>query len=219
MARQVEILTKGLAPNGEISKGPLLTKALTEYSELLTPWAASVANYMLSDAARRNAKVWEKNSKELSIALRAEIKYAPTGALFQQLLQENVGLIKSIPLEAAKRVHDLTTQGLVDSRRAAEIAKEIMLTGQVSKSKAELIAVTEVARTSSLLTEARARYVGSEGYIWRTSKDGRVRDSHAEMEGKYVRWDTKPKLSDGTVTHAGQIYRCRCYPEPVIPDF
>jgi uncharacterized protein with gpF-like domain len=69
-----------------------------------------------------------------------------------------------------------------------------------------------------VLTQARAEHIGSEGYIWRTSNDSDVRHSHKEMNGRYVRWDTPPRLSDGTVTHAGQIYNCRCYPEPVIPD-
>ena len=81
-----------------------------------------------------------------------------------------------------------------------------------------LIARTEVARTASGLTEARARHVGSDGYFWRTAKDADVRDSHRQMEGKFVKWNEPPTLSDGTVTHAGQIYNCRCYAEPVINE-
>jgi uncharacterized protein with gpF-like domain len=38
------------------------------------------------------------------------------------------------------------------------------------------------------------------------------------MEGVPVRWDQPPTLSDGTVTHAGQIYNCRCWPEPILPN-
>lgn len=152
-------------------------------------------------------------------ALRAEIEQAPTGHLLQELLGENVKLIKSLPAQAASRVHQLTTQGLITGQRAEQIAKQVAASGHVTEARARLIARTEVARTASLLTEARARYVGSEGYIWRTSGDADVRDSHKEMEGKYVRWDTKPRLTDGTVTHAGQIYNCRCWAEPVLPDF
>jgi uncharacterized protein with gpF-like domain len=45
-----------------------------------------------------------------------------------------------------------------------------------------------------------------------------VRESHKAMNGKFVRWDSPPTLSDGTTTHAGQIYNCRCYPDPVLPE-
>ncbi len=40
--------------------------------------------------------------------------------------------------------------------RASEIAKEIMRSGDVAKSRATLIARTEVARTARVLTQARA---------------------------------------------------------------
>lgn len=173
---------------------------------------------MLADVSARDSQTWMELSGELSKALRDEIRNAPTGELMREMLAEQVTLIKSLPLEAAQRVHDLTLKGIEDGTRAKEIAKEIARSGEVSMNRANLIARTEVARTASKLTEARATHIGSEGYIWRTSKDSDVRHSHKEMEGKYVRWDTPPKLSDGTVTHAGQIYNCRCYPEPVIPE-
>jgi SPP1 gp7 family putative phage head morphogenesis protein len=100
------------------------------------------------------------------------------------LLAEQVTLIKSIPLDAAQRVHEWTLAGIEDGTRAKEVAAQILRTNEVSANRAMLIARTETARTSSKLTESRARHVGSEGYIWRTSRDSDVRDSHREMEGK-----------------------------------
>jgi uncharacterized protein with gpF-like domain len=67
-----------------------------------------------------------------------------------------------------------------------------------------------------MITQARASQVDSTHYIWRTAEDESVRESHAEMEGQVVAWNDPPTLSDGTTTHAGQIYNCRCYPEPII---
>lgn len=205
-------------PPGDPEYVPTITDLLTKYAEFLVPWATRTAATMLADVSARDAQTWMELSGELSKALRDEIRNAPTGELMREMLAEQVTLIKSLPLEAAQRVHDLTLKGIEDGTRAKEIAKEIARSGEVSMNRANLIARTEVARTASKLTEARATHIGSEGYIWRTSKDSDVRHSHKEMEGKYVRWDTPPKLSDGTVTHAGQIYNCRCYPEPVIPE-
>lgn len=174
---------------------------------------------MLADVNRRNERTWFEVSKEMGRALRMEIAYAPTGQVFTMLLADQVDLIKSIPLEAAQRVHELTTEGLVTGERAKTIAAEIMRTEQVSASKAMTIARTEVARASSTLTEARATFIGSEGYIWRTSGDGDVRPTHRAMNGKFVPWNKPPVTDKGLAPyHAGCGPNCRCYPDPVIPD-
>jgi SPP1 gp7 family putative phage head morphogenesis protein len=215
VAREIGNIVRGYGPS---SPGALI-KALTGYSDLLTPWAESVAEYMIADVNRRNERAWKETGKEMGKALRMEIAYAPTGQVFTMLMADQVELIRSIPLDAAKRVHDLTIEGLSTGERAASIAREIMKTEEVSKSKATLIARTEVARAASTLTEARATFVGSEGYIWRSSGDGDVRPTHKEMNGKYVRWD-KPPITDKGLGpyHAGCGPNCRCYPDPVIPD-
>lgn len=217
VAHQVGVLINGFPP-GDPAVVPTMTDVLRRYAEALTPWAEATATRMLADVNRRDEQAWMEQARELSRGLAAEIRTAPTGELMRALLADQVTLIKSLPLDAAQRVHDLTIAGLENSTRAKEIEKEIARSGQVSANRAKLIARTEVARTASVLTQARAEHIGSEGYIWRTSNDSDVRHSHKEMNGRYVRWDTPPRLSDGTVTHAGQIYNCRCYPEPVIPD-
>ena len=173
---------------------------------------------MLADVNQRDQAAWLEHAQEMSHGMRETIRSTPVGELMQSLMREQVTLIKSLPLEAAQRVHELTIAGLEDSTRAKEIAKEVARSGEVSASRATLIARTEVARTASKLTEARAQHVGCVEYIWRTAGDSTVRESHREMRGKVVRWDAPPTLSDGTTTHAGQIYNCRCWPEPIIPD-
>ncbi len=193
-------------------------RALYAYSDLLEPWARSVGNYMIHDVSRRDLSSWRAHSREIGESLRKELKSAPTGIVVRGLLDEQVDLIKSLPRKAAERVHRLVQEAQVTGQRADVVAGKILETGKVTESHAMLIARTEVARSATALMRARAENAGSEGYIWRTSHDGDVRKSHAEMEGKYVRWGTAPTLSDGTVTHAGAIYNCRCYPEPVLPD-
>lgn len=219
MARQIGILTKGISPDGDFKDVSKIVAALQAYSKTIEPWAVSVGRYMLADVVRRDLKQWRAVSKEIGRGIRQEIESAPTGAFLQESLNRQVGLIKSLPLEAAKRVHEMTLSGLVDGRRAAEISKAILATGEVTEARARLIARTEVARTATGLTEARSRAIGSDGYIWRTSGDKDVRDSHAEMEGKYIRWAVRPRLKDGFVAHAGETPNCRCWCEPVLPDF
>lgn len=205
-------------PNaGDLGALPGIERLLFGYADLLQGWAEQTAAKMLDQVNRADEQAWRDQSVEMSRALREELRNTDTGPVLRGLMLEQVTLIKSIPLDAAQRVHDLTLSGLESSGRAREVAKEIKRTNEVSASKATLIARTEVARSASKLTESRAQQLGSEGYIWRTSEDGDVRDSHKEMNGKYILWAVKPTLSDGTTTHAGQIFNCRCYPDPVIP--
>lgn len=225
VAEQIDKLVRGIDPE-DMGKARVLENALREYSRLIRPWAVEVAGKMISETERRDVAMWQRMSEQMGPMIRAELRNAPTGQLLRDMLAENVDLITSIPLDAAARVHKLALDRVENSGRAAEISAEIMRTGHVSRSRATLIARTEVARVASGLVEARSIHVGSEGYIWRTSKDADVRNrdgnpvgSHRLLEGKFIRWDSPPVAStDGTRAHAGQIYNCRCYPEPVIPD-
>jgi len=182
--------------------------ALRSYSDLIRPWAGTVARRMVLEVARRDESVWAQLGKEMGASLRQEIQTAPTGEMLRKFMAESVHYITSLPTDAAKRVHKLTLENISNSTRAKEISKEIYRSGHVSKSRADLIARTEVARTSSGLVQARAEHIGSLGYIWRSQTDSDTRPSHREMNGKYVKWDEVPTLSDGTTTHAGQIYNC-----------
>ncbi|WP_232111770.1 phage minor head protein [Pseudomonas guariconensis] len=216
VARQVGAIINGFPP-GDPAADPTITQILRRYSDLLNDWAVSTASRMIADVNQQDRKAWAERSAEMSKALRDEILNADTGAAMRGLLAEQVTLIKSIPTEAAQRVHDLTLKGIEDGTRANEIAKEIRRSGEVATSRAQLIARTEVSRTAATLTEARAKATGSTGYIWRTSHDGDVRSSHKAMEGKFVPWSDPPTL-DKLTGHAGCLPNCRCWPEPVIPE-
>lgn len=216
LAANIGDIINAFKPNDPASVPPI-EKLLRDYAEALTPWANAVAAGMLADVAHRDRKLWDTVTRGMSEALRFELLNAPTGETLRQLQAEQVRLIKSIPLDAAERVHHLTYEGLANASRANEIAKEIMRSGAVSKSKANLIARTEVGRASTNLGQARALHVGSTGYIWRTAMDSDVRKSHHDMEGKFVAWTSPPTL-DRLTGHAGTLPNCRCYPEVVLPD-
>lgn len=218
VARHVGDIIAGF-PIGDPTVLSAMQTALNKYADLIEPWARAVSASMLADVSRRDEKIWGELAKGMGRALRQEILTAPTGAALRALLDEQVKLITSLPRDAGLRVHKLTIEARIDSGRAAAIAKEIQRSGQVTASRATLIARTEVARTASGLTMARATHVGSEGYVWRTALDGRVRKLHKKHEGKYFRWDSPPIAgSNGERAHAGMIYNCRCFPEVVFPN-
>lgn len=209
---------KNFSRGDALGSVPRVIQALDEYSDLLAPWSRSVASVMVADVARRDERSWIEHGRDIGRSLRQEILSAPTGQILQTLMDEQVRLITSLPREAADRVHRLAIQATHEGTRHEDLISEIMRTGSVTESRARLIARTEVSRASSNLLEARAMHVGSDGYIWRTSDDGDVRPSHRKMEGKFVRWGEPPTL-DKLTGHAGCLPNCRCWAEPVLPDF
>lgn len=218
VARVIGTFTDIYDPKDESTVTTLIS-ALKRYADILNPWAHSVAARMLADTDRRNARAWRQHGKEMGVALREEIETAPTGETMRRLMSEQVTLIASLPLEAAQRVHELAIEGRMDSSRGQDIYKMIMETGSVTASRATLIARTETSRAAALLTEARANYVGSEAYIWRTVGDSDVRPRHQALDGKVIRWSDPPVAGEnGERAHAGCIYNCRCWAEVILPD-
>lgn len=196
-----------------------IQSALAAYAEVIGPWATTVGRYMLADVNRRNEQAWQEHGADIARGLRREIATAPTGQAFRVLLADQVDLIKSLPLKEAERVHAMVQEGMFFSTRSTTLAKQLLETSNVPIWRAKLIARTEVSRATVTLTQVRAQSIGSEGYIWRTSGDGDVRETHKEQDGKYIRWDSPPKTDKGLAPyHAGCGPNCRCYPDPVLPD-
>jgi SPP1 gp7 family putative phage head morphogenesis protein len=217
VAKHIEDLVRAFA--GADMDLAHLEQLLLRYSSLIEPWARAVATRFVAEVARRDEQAWFRLSKKMSRELAREILTAPTGFTLRQHLENQVELIRSLPVKAAERIHEIAIGNLYTGERYGSLVEHIMETGRVTRSRATMIARTETARVSSSLTMARATHIGSEGYIWRTVRDGRVRKSHKEMEGRFVRWDDPPSPDPGVPPyHAGQIWNCRCFAEVVIPE-
>lgn len=216
IARQIGDLTSLYDPGGDQGVSPLVS-ALHRYERLLEPWAETTAARMLSDVSRVNSQHWKQYSEQMGVELRRELENADTGRVMRQLQAEQVDLITSLPREAAERAQKIASESLITGARFSELRDELLKTGEVTKSRATLIARTETSRASSLLTQARAQAIGSTGYIWRSHRDNRTRPSHREMNGQFVAWEEPPTL-DGLTGHAGCVPNCRCFARPVLPD-
>src|SRR6202012_3559902 len=147
--------------------------------------------------------------------LDSNVAEKEVGEIARKLLNEQVGLIKSIPLEAGLRAQQIAleaaltgTRAQVDDDTVAELERELGLTTEVAISRAKLIAVTETARANASINQARAMAVGSAQYRWHNSGDEAVRESHKKYKGKKLQgiifsWDSPPTLDDGMTGHPG----------------
>lgn len=196
-----------------------------EYSDFVM----STVERMVTGLNTGNYSTWRKAAREATkgnMLYRALLEEMQTGigSSIKNQIMENANLIRTLPTDTAQKVVQNITKEAYKGKRASEIARIIQEeTSKHSRASARLIARTEVSKATTALTKARSEDLGLKWYVWRTALDGdRVRKSHRNMEGVLVAWSNPPapeelvgEKSEGHY-HAGNIYNCRCYPEPLI---
>ena len=198
-------------------------------SEPFNSFVYSAVRRMVTPIAVQNMRTWRMAAKKatknpgLYRMLMSEINQGLKSDIEIQI-EENASLIKTLPTDVAKKVTKDISDMALKGMRASEIANVIReQTDKHSRASAKLIARTEVSKTTTALTKARCDNLDLHWYVWRTAEDGdRVRKSHRIMEGVLVNWNEPPspealagEKSVGNY-HAGNIWNCRCYPEPLI---
>lgn len=204
---------------------------LDKYAEALTPWAQRQSAKMLEQVQKSNKRAYVNKSKAIGVALKVGVAEQEVGAAALALMNEQVALIKSIPIEAGLRAQKIAYEAVLAGTRAeantdtiAQLEKELGLSTEVATSRALLIARTEVARSNAAINQSRAMAVGSGQYRWHNSGDGNVREAHLywrgreKLQGKIFSWDDPPTLQDGTKGHPGTFPNCRCFAEPVFDE-
>lgn len=207
------------------------TQGMKEFQESyqFEKFVYSAVRRMVTPLAVGNMNTWRRAARKSSQSLKMynllinEINEGLKQDINSQIIS-NAELIRTLPTDVARKVvfdiKDYTFEGM----RAEAIADLIRdKTNQHAGASARLIARTEVSKTTTALTRARAENLGLNWYVWRTEMDGdRVRKSHRIMEGVIVNWNNPPspeqlakEKSEGYY-HAGEIWNCRCYPEPLI---
>jgi SPP1 gp7 family putative phage head morphogenesis protein len=124
----------------------------------------------------------------------------------------NVQLIKSVHSTYFDKIGNAVLSGVTQGRRASDLAKDIEAITETTESRAKFIARDQTAKMNSAITKARHTELGLDEYTWQTSGDERVRDTHAEHDGKVYRWDDPP----ADTGHPGEDFNCRCVAIPYV---
>lgn len=124
----------------------------------------------------------------------------------EAFIVQNVSLIKTIPEDFFKSIKGIVLDGARSGKTINDISSDLDKRVDVSKSKAKFIARDQVSKFNGDLNRLRQTNIGIKSYIWSTSLDERVRESHAKKEGKEFRWDNPPSDTG----HPGEDFQCRC---------
>ena len=224
LGQQLEAFAQHATSIGE------LVSTFTQYSETPTfeAWAQALAHTFVTHTLEENARTWRQAAAKagqgstIRRALENEM-YGPVGDRVNELIDQNAQYIKSVPENVSKDlVRHIQSKAYAGSRTAYNSDEFKAMVGEMSKDHARLISRTETSKAMSALTQARAEYTGHDWYIWHTSEDGRVRESHRNMDDVLCRFSEPPAPEDLVGEKSagkyspGNIYNCRCYAAPVI---
>lgn len=211
----------------EESKRHGIAAHLLNAAEFLEAFARQAAVRMITGLFVKGARTWREAARISSKgniirrALQQEMS-GPVGQRVRELVQEQAYLISKFPESVAESVATHAMAQHQAGGRSAELASNDGLLLHIARSRALLIARTQISKASTALTQARSENLGLYWYIWKGSLDQRERLSHRRMENVLIRFDEPPSpemlvgLKSQGHYNAGGIYNCRCYPETLV---
>ena len=138
----------------------------------------------------------------------------PTEAFMERAISANVDYIKTINVKYHEKLKDDLAK-LARERPFDQAALRSVLRTSYGSAGYNLRRLTrdQTNKTIGKLSEIRQTQVGITQYIWVTSEDERVRESHEANSGVTFSWDDPP-IRTG---HPGNDILCRCIPQGIIP--
>jgi hypothetical protein len=172
-----------------------IDNVLRRYAKTIEPWAEAVAGRMVEEVAVRDRQMWKEIGDQMGRALRREIDTAPTGAVMQQRLADQVRLITSLPCgcsgasasaDAGKPRHERAGVGDREGDHALRGRhREPRKANRSYRGFAHRDGVDEGAGRARRLTH----------FVWVTVGDSDVRPSHRKLNGTVWRWDDPPEAT------------------------
>ena len=194
-----------------------LMKVLEKYEKSdRTSQAENIANGFVSRGdAQNHAEVSANLKNQTGIDLSAYLRNSPNIVeRVNELTVSNIQLIKSIRTQYLDKVQNAVMQAMVQGTLNKDLAEQLKKLGKDVESRAMLIARDQSSKLNAALTRARHEEAGIKKYMWSTSGDERVRESHAEKDGQIFEY-TNPPADTG---HPGHDVNCRCVQIPVLDD-
>jgi SPP1 gp7 family putative phage head morphogenesis protein len=198
----------------ELALGEIFTE------ENISPLLDATARRVVRGTTQETARVLGIDVRENIPGLQGEIdswrtanvNLIETGV---RARQEAVRLRPSLLGDVSRTIEELHSKGV----RVEAVAGELRKRFGVSDSRAELIARDQTLKLNSQISRSRQRAVGINSYQWVTSRDERVRETHAALDGSIQSWDSPPEVGEGRFEHPGGDFQCRCVAVPVPPEW
>jgi SPP1 gp7 family putative phage head morphogenesis protein len=202
----------------------LLRRALERWGGLwvrkLDRLSLDLATSFASKAFRATESAMKQSFKKAGFT----VAFKPTKGskqAFAAVLQENVGLIKSIPQQYLKDVESQVWQAVMRGSDLRTLTDNIQQKYGVAHRRAAFIARDQNAKAKATIENTRRLELGIEEAVWMHSAAGKEpRPTHVAMDGKtYKLKEGMYDSAEGEYILPGQLINCRCVSKAVIEGF
>lgn len=187
------------------------------------PFGSTVDSILLkyvTNAPRTVGPLFEQHAQSVSSANAQAMRVIgirPSdlriGTVIATRRDENIRLVEKAYRSYAQDVRDIFEDHNTFGMRVEDIADLLLERGNVSESRAELIARDQTLKLNGAITQTRQENAGISRYTWSTSLDEAVRPEHAILEGQDFDWTSPPAPG-----HPGEDIQCRCVAIPIIDE-
>lgn len=180
--------------------------------------APKLAAYFATAASERTNGALERILDEAGFSV--EFKMTRTAReVYNALIAENVGLIKSIASQHLTQVEGMVMRSVIEGRKLDDLAKGLEEQFGVTKRRAALIARDQNNKATAIITRVRQQELGITEAIWMHSGGGaHPRPTHVANDGqRFVIAEGWYDPAERKRIWPGMLINCRCISRSVIP--
>lgn len=200
----------------------MLARLASQWTEKFDALAESLAKWHAQAIQTRSDAALKKMMKDAGWTVDFKMTEAQRD-VFAASVNENVSLIKSIPIEHLSKVEGVVMRSVQAGFDMAMLATELQKRFGVTKKRAAFIARDQTKKTTAMLNRARYVELGITECEWVHSGGGKhPRQSHVKAGREKARFDPAMGWFDPDEKawiQPGQLINCRCVSRPVIKGF
>lgn len=207
---------------GELWVSQIIDGLLEKWVNIFDQESQSLASWFTNQVASHSRRGANNALKEAGLTIKLTMS-PQTQRIIENAIDENVGLIKSIPSKYLDDVRGMVDESVKKGRDLGGLTKGLEEKYGISRRRAVVISRDQSNKATEALTVSRYKEVGITEAIWvHRSGSKEPRKSHLKMNGKKFKLDGPDKgLYDedvGRNVMPGELINCRCTCRPVIPE-
>jgi len=197
---------------------PILDGLAKRWIDRFDEWAPKISEAYLQGLFKSSDAAFRQSLKDAGWTVEFKMTPAVRDA-FNASLQENIGLIKSIPTQYLQQVEGVVMRSYSAGRDLQTMVKELKQLYPANSKRAELIARDQSNKANAVVNRTRQMELGIEEAEWMHSHAGKSpRQSHVEAGRDKRRYKIAQGCPiDGKFIQPGEEINCRCTSRPILP--
>lgn len=214
--QNVPEIAQDASPSAELRR--MMRKLARRWQSNFDALAPKLAEYFATAASERVDGELERMFRNAGFTVRFRLTRAQND-VFQAVIAENVGLIKSLAAEHLSQVEGMVQRSVQEGRDLSTLTRQLQERTGITKRRAKRLAFSQNQMASSALTRTRQKELGIRQAKWLHSAGGKQpRPEHVAFSHQLYDVD-KGAYLEGKWTWPGREINCRCVSIPVIPGF